>query len=199
MKYVALYARVSTQNQSTGLEAQIRALNAYCRDHGIEQFQVFQDEGISGAKERRPGLDSLMNAVTKGEVRTVIVYSFSRFARSTKHLLSALETFNQREITFISLSEALDTTTAAGKMVFTVLAAVAELERELVRERVRNGLSNAKAKGKVLGRPKQIKNLELIKHLANQNLSIREISKLVHCSPASVCREIKGTVSKSVA
>jgi DNA invertase Pin-like site-specific DNA recombinase len=198
MKHVALYARVSTGNQSTGLESQVRALRAYCESNGIKNYVVYSDEGISGAKENRPQLDRLMHAVTASEITSVVVFSFSRFARSTKHLLAALEVFNQNEVSFVSLSESLDTHSAAGKMVFTVLAAVAELERELVRERVRSGLCNARAKGKILGRPKTATNLSLIKLLSDQQMPLRAIAKLVGCSPATVCRELKSIVSKRI-
>ena len=84
----------------------------------------------------------------------VIVWRFDRFARSVSHLLRALETFKALGIDFVSYSEQMDTSTPAGKMVFTVLGAVAELERSLIAERVRAGLRNARAKGKRLGRPR---------------------------------------------
>jgi DNA invertase Pin-like site-specific DNA recombinase len=84
----------------------------------------------------------------------VIVWKFDRFARSVSHLLRALETFQALGIHFVSLSESLDTSTPAGKMVFTVLGAVAELERSLIVERVKAGLRNARAKGRKLGRPR---------------------------------------------
>ena len=88
----------------------------------------------------------------------VVVWKFDRFARSTSHLLRALESFRDLGVEFVSLTEAVDTTTAAGKMVFVVLAAVAELERSLIVERVKAGLRNARAKGKRLGRPRIVVN-----------------------------------------
>ena len=198
-RHVALYARVSTGNQTTGLESQVRALNSHCETNNIKSFNLYSDEGISGAKASRPQLDQLVAAVNRGEVLTVVVYSFSRFARSTKHLLSALELFNSKGVGFVSLSEKIDTSTITGRFVFSILASVSELERELIRERVVNGLVNARAKGKTLGRPKRIINTALIRHLNLENMSIREIAKLVECSPATVCRELKNPVSKTVA
>lgn len=192
----ALYVRVSTNNQATGLESQSRALEDYCRANGVTDFKLFSDEGISGAREHRPGLDALMAAVDSGAVKTVVVYSFSRFARSTKHLLQALEHFQNHGVAFISLSERLDTSTPAGKMVFTVLAAVAELERQLIRERVKTGLHNARAKGKRLGAPKRVTNIDLMIHLASQGLPHRQIAKLVGCSQSTVSRELKKLDSK---
>ncbi len=92
---VAIYVRVSTARQSNGLESQERALVDYCKARGYHDFLIFKDENISGAKSSRPGLDRLMVAAEQGQIKSVVVYSFSRFARSTKHLLAALEQFNK--------------------------------------------------------------------------------------------------------
>jgi DNA invertase Pin-like site-specific DNA recombinase len=118
-KQVALYARTSLSTQTTGLEAQIRALRTYCQANGIVNFEVYSDEGVSGTKSSRPELDRLIGAVERGEVSAVIVYSFSRFARSVTHLLRALQQFEQHDVSFISVSENLDTRTSTGKFVFT--------------------------------------------------------------------------------
>jgi DNA invertase Pin-like site-specific DNA recombinase len=127
------------------------------------------DSGISGAKERRTQLDKLMADAHKRRFDVVVVWKFDRFARSVSHLLRALETFNSLGVAFVSLSESIDTSTPAGKMVFTVLGAVAELERSLIGERVKAGLANARAKGVRLGRPplKQLTSDE-IKHLRRE-------------------------------
>lgn len=189
-KKIALYARVSTLSQSAGLEAQVEALKQYCQKSGIVNFQVYCDEGISGAKASRPSLDSMMEAARNGEISQVVVYSFSRFARSTKHLLLALEEFDQLGVQFVSLSEALNTNTPIGKTVFSILASISELEREMIRERVRNGLQNAVRKGRRLGRTKT-RNSNLIRELARQSYSQREIAKLVGCSKTTVQRELR--------
>ncbi len=107
----------------------------------------------------------------------VIVWKFDRFARSVSHLLRALETFNALGISFVSLSEQMDTTTPAGKMVFTVLGAVAELERSLIVERVRAGLRNARAKGKTLGRPRAAVDIARIDRLRASGLSWPKIAR----------------------
>jgi DNA invertase Pin-like site-specific DNA recombinase len=114
----------------------------------------YLDEGISGAKDSRPELNRLMADASRRRFDVVAVWRFDRFARSVSHLLRALEQFNALGIAFVSLSEQIDTTTPTGKMIFTVLGAVAELERSLIAERVRAGLRNARAKGKRLGRPR---------------------------------------------
>jgi DNA invertase Pin-like site-specific DNA recombinase len=148
---VALYARVSTSNgQDPAM--QVRELQEYCKLRGWRIYDEYVDRE-SGAKDSRSQLNRLMADAHRRRFGLVAVWKFDRFARSTSHLLRALETFRSLGIEFLSLSEAIDTTTPAGKMTFTVLGAVAELERSLIAERVRAGLRNAKAKGKRLGRP----------------------------------------------
>lgn len=194
-KHVALYARTSTSVQTTGLEAQIRALKTYCQSQGIDSFKVYSDEGVSGTKANRPQLDHLMTAVESGEISAVVVYSFSRFARSVTHLLQALHKFEQSHVSFISVSENLDTRTSTGKFVFTILAAMAALEREILVERVKTGLINAKAKGKRLGRPKKRPD-ELIKELLLRGFSYRKIASIAKCSHWSIAEVAKAMRSE---
>jgi len=189
MKFVALYARVSTLNQESGLEAQVRALESYCKTNGIKSFKIYSDE-VSGRKSKRPGLDAMIADVEGGLVTAVVVYSLSRFSRSVKHLLESIDRLSQLKVGFVSLTEALDTKTPSGRAVITILSAVAQLERELIVERVKNGLANAKAKGRRLGRPKK-RNGELIKALHAKGMSHRQIAKLARCSTWAVCEELK--------
>jgi DNA invertase Pin-like site-specific DNA recombinase len=133
---------------------QTRELQEYCERRGWQVIGEYVDLGISGAKEKRPELDRLMADAHRRHFDAVVVWKFDRFARSVSHLLRALETFKALGVEFVSLSEQVDTSTPMGKMIFTVLGAVAELERSLIAERVRAGLRNAKAKGKRLGRPR---------------------------------------------
>lgn len=188
-KRTALYVRVSTANQSSGLESQLRALEAFCAQHGVTNHVVYSDEAVSGAKSSRPGLDRMLQDCRSGTIDQVIVYSFSRFARSTKHLIEALEFFGAHSIAFVSLSERLDTNSASGRAIFTILSAISQLERELIVERVKNGLVNARAKGKQLGR-KRTRNGELIRELASQGWSQRKIAKFAKCSKTTVSREL---------
>jgi DNA invertase Pin-like site-specific DNA recombinase len=150
----AIYARVSTSNNGQDPTMQTRELREYCERRGWQIVGEYVDLGISGAKEKRPELDRLMSDAHRRRFDAVIVWKFDRFARSVSHLLRALENFQALGIEFVSLSENVDTSTPTGKMVFTVLGAVAELERSLIAERVRAGLRNARAKGKRLGRPR---------------------------------------------
>jgi len=149
---VAVYARISTTNGQSP-QMQLAELRDYCRNRRWKLYGEFVDKGISGAKDSRPELDKLMEDAHRRRFDVVAVWKFDRFARSVSHLLRALETFRSLGIEFISVSESIDTSTPAGKMVFTVLGAVAELERSLIGERVKAGLRTAKAKGKKLGRP----------------------------------------------
>ncbi len=183
------YCRVSTSLQNSGLESQVRQVRQFCDQMGIENVEIFTDENQSGAKQNRPALDRMMAAVRNNEVQQVIVPAFSRLARSTTHLLKALDEFKLHNVAFISLSERLDTSTAAGKMAFTVLAAVSQLERELIVERVKVGLANARAKGKLIGRKKQ-RNSEMIRALRRKGLAYRAIAELCGCSHGSVHAEI---------
>jgi DNA invertase Pin-like site-specific DNA recombinase len=133
---------------------QTRELREYCQRRGWElSGEPYVDVGISGAKEKRPELDRLMSDAHRRRFDVVAVWRFDRMARSVSHLLRVLETFQALGINFVSLSESIDTATPAGKLVFTVLGAVAELERSLIIERVRAGMRNAKAKGRAIGRP----------------------------------------------
>jgi len=151
---VAIYGRVSTTNHGQDIGMQTRDLEQFTTARGWSLVDSYLDVGISGSKDRRPELDRLMRDAHARKFDVVVVWRFDRFARSVSHLLRALETFQALGIAFVSLSESMDTTTPAGRMVFTVLGAVAELERSLIVERVRAGLRNARAKGKLLGRPR---------------------------------------------
>jgi DNA invertase Pin-like site-specific DNA recombinase len=172
---VAMYARVSTLNGQDP-ELQMRELREYADRRGWKLAGEYVDVGISGSKEKRPELDRLMADAHKRRFDAVCVWRFDRFARSVSHLLKALETFKALGIEFVSYSEQMDTSTPAGKMVFTVLGAVAELERSLIIERVKAGLRNARAKGKVLGRPRKVLDLKKIASLRAQGVGLRKIA-----------------------
>jgi DNA invertase Pin-like site-specific DNA recombinase len=150
----AIYATVSTAHNGQDPAIQTRELEEYCQRRGWELAGCYVDTGISGSKESRPELAKLMADAHRRRFDAVVVWKFDRFARSVSHLLRALETFKALGIDFVSLPEQVDTSTPTGKVVFTVLGAVAELERSLICEGVRAGIRNAKAKGKKLGRPR---------------------------------------------
>jgi len=156
---------------------QTREIRQFSEVRGWQLADEYVDSGISGAKDSRPELNRLMADAHKRKFDVVVVWKFDRFARSVSHLLRALETFNALGIAFISLSEQMDTTTPTGKMVFTVLGAVAELERSLIAERVRAGLRNARAKGKRIGRPRVTSDIVRISALRASGASWRTIER----------------------
>jgi DNA invertase Pin-like site-specific DNA recombinase len=149
MKRAALYARVSTYGQDP--ELQLRELREYYQKQGWELISESVDQISSG--KVRPNLERLLEAADRKEFDVLLVWKFDRVARSSIELCTILERLKKSGVSFTSLTEQIDTDTAAGKLVFTVLSAVAEMERSLIRERVRAGLRNARAKGKTLGRP----------------------------------------------
>jgi DNA invertase Pin-like site-specific DNA recombinase len=184
----AVYARVSTANNGQSPEMQLREIREYCNRRGWTVAGEYVDVGISGAKEKRPELDRLMTDAHRRRFDAVVVWKFDRFARSVSHLLRALETFQTLGIEFVSLSEQMDTSTPTGKMVFTVLGALAELERSLIAERVKAGLRNARAKGKTLGRPKVILDAARIASLRASGLGWKKISKELSVGVGTVLR-----------
>ena len=184
---LGIYARVSTNRQCP--ESQLLPLREYATARGFEIVSEYVDV-ISGSKDSRPELARLMADAAKRRLDAVAVWKFDRFARSTRHLVTALEQFNALGVDFISLSESIDTSTPMGKMVFTVLAALAELELSLIRERVVMGLERAKAQGKVLGRPRVETSEEQLLALSEQGLSSRQIAEQLNLSPSTVLRRL---------
>ncbi len=168
----AIYARISTNNGSQSPEMQLDALREYCQARRLVIFKEYVDEGISGAKDKRPALNQLMDDAKKRKFDIVLVWKFDRFARSTKHLITALEEFKALGIDFISYSENIDTSTPMGKTMFTIVGAIAELERSLICERVKAGLQAAIKRGKRLGRPGKKIDLRKFNMLRSNGLSV---------------------------
>jgi DNA invertase Pin-like site-specific DNA recombinase len=185
---VAIYARVSTTNHGQDVTLQTRELRQFSEARGWKFAGEYVDSGVSGTKDSRPELNRLMADAHKRRFDVVCVWRFDRFARSVSHLLRALETFKALGIDFVSFSEQMDTSTPAGKMVFTVLASVAELERSLIVERVRAGLRNARAKGKTLGRPRVAVDAARIGRLRTQGLSWAKIAGQLGVGEGTVYR-----------
>ena len=186
---IALYARVSTDGQNP--EVQLAALRAHATQRGWEILEEFVDHGFSGAKERRPALDRLMKAVWTGQFQAVLVWRFDRFARSVKHLLTALEQFRALNVHFISLQEQFDTSTPIGHAMFTIIGAMAQLERDMIRERVKAGLAQARAKGVRLGRPTVRIDPAALALLHDQGLSFPEIARRLRCSRSTLKRRLR--------
>jgi DNA invertase Pin-like site-specific DNA recombinase len=155
---------------------QMRDLRAYCTARGFTISREYVDIGQSGAKDSRPQLNELMADARKRKFDSILVWRFDRFARSTKHLLLALEEFRSLGIQFVSYQENIDTNSPLGQALFTIVSAVAQLERDLIRERVVAGIRNARANGRQLGRPRRIVSHEHILQLRKEGNSIRQIS-----------------------
>jgi len=181
---VALYARVSTTDQST--DSQLLDLRRYVRERGWDIFREYVDEGISGSKDSRPALNELMNDAKKRRFDVVLVWRFDRFARSTKHLILALEEFKNLGIDFVSFQENIDTSSPLGSAIFTIISAVAQLERDIIAERVKAGLRRARENGKKLGRPRVAVDTEKIHRLRSKGLSLRAIAKETGVSRTTV-------------
>jgi DNA invertase Pin-like site-specific DNA recombinase len=173
-------------------------LRQFADARGWRLVDEYVDAGISGAKDSRPELNRLMADAHKRRFDVVCVWRFDRFARSVSHLLRALETFKALGIDFVSFSEQMDTSTPAGKMVFTVLGAVAELERTLIAERVRAGLRNARAKGKKLGRPRLSVDATKMSRLQREGWSLRKIAAELGCSHALVHKSLANSRIASI-
>lgn len=174
-KRVAIYARVSTRDQHP--ENQLLELRRYAEARGWTVADEFVDKGVSGAKDHRPALTALMAAARKRKVDVVLVARFDRFARSVRHLVTALEEFRALGVAFVASGDAIDTTTPTGLMTFHIIAAMAQFERSLIQERIYAGLRRARAQGKRLGRPPKLIDAERVSALRQQGLSLRAIAR----------------------
>jgi DNA invertase Pin-like site-specific DNA recombinase len=195
---VAIYTRVSTNDQS--VQMQSFDLKGYCQQRGFEVYKEYSDQGVSGTKDKRPALDELMDDARKKKFDAVLCWRFDRIARSTKHLITALEEFRHLNIDFISYQENIDTSSPLGKAMFTIVSAIAELERNILLERVRAGLKRAKENGAILGRPRRLDlDIKKLQEMRNkEKLSLREIAKRVKASPATVYKSLKNKGHKTL-
>jgi DNA invertase Pin-like site-specific DNA recombinase len=183
---VGLYCRVSTGDQTC--ENQLRELRAHAQQRGWPIAEEYVDTGFSGAKESRPALDRLMKAAWAGKFQTVLVWRFDRFARSTKHLVTALETFRSLQVGFVSLQEQIDTATPLGQAMFTIISAMAQLERDVIRDRVLAGLRRAKSQGRRLGRPRVAFDRARANRLLAEGQSVRTVAKLLGVNRMTLTR-----------
>ena len=157
-KKVALYLRVSTVEQDT--TNQRRELEAVAERHGWEIVTIFEDNGVSGFKTKRPGLDQLMKAVSRREIEMVMAWSVDRLGRSLQELLDVLTELQAKKVDLYLHVQGVDTSTSSGKAMFQMLGVFSEFEREIIRERVLSGMARAKSQGKHCGRPKTTPEVE---------------------------------------
>jgi len=151
---VAIYARVSTKEQST--ETQVTQLTTYCQSRGWTDVVVFRDDGISGVRDNRPELDKLRERMLHGEFSSVVVSKMDRLGRSLGMILRFWDDADAAGVRVIVIDQGIDTSTPAGRLQRNMLAALAEFERELILERTRAGITRARALGKKFGAPRRI-------------------------------------------
>ena len=180
--FVFGYARVSTEQQN--LDRQLDMLQKY----GVD---FIYNEKMTGTKRNRPELEKLLERLTEGD--TVVVGSLSRLGRSTKDLIWLMETFNSKGVNLISLKESIDTTTSTGKLLFTLMSAIAQFERDVIADRTREGLNSARARGRKGGRPRtdSEKLRKAIKLYNTQQYSLAEIENMTGVKRSTLYRGIR--------
>lgn len=178
------YARVSTDEQN--LDLQRTALE------GAGCERIFEDHGISGGATRRPGLSEALSAMSAGNV--LVVWKLDRLGRSLSHLVSLLDDLSKRGVGFASITESIDTTTAGGRLVFHMMAALSEFERSIIVERTKAGMAAAKRRGKRLGRPAKL-TPEHLDHaralLVSGEHTRRSVAKLLGVNESTLRRRLK--------
>lgn len=186
----AIYARVSTKDKGQTHDMQLDALKPFILSRGWELVGIYSDT-ISGTKDSRPQLDLLMAHARARKLDCICVWRFDRFARSTKHLLLALDEFNSLGVQFVSLTEQLDTTTSMGKAMFTIMAAFGQLERDLIAERVKTKVQQLIANGAKWGAPKKVFRRDEALAELTAGASLRATAKKYEVSHMTLARELK--------
>jgi len=197
----AIYARCSTHDKGQDPELQLVPLREYCEKRGFSIAGEFVDNGISGKQERRPQLDMVIQAARKRQIDVVIVWKLDRFGRSLKHLITALDELSALGIGFISYRDNLDLSTAQGRLMFHIIGAMAEFERELIGERVKAGLDNARRKGKRIGRA-PVPPVDLARiidtHIKNPSLTIRALADSLGMKRGVVHKTLQNYKSEAI-
>jgi DNA invertase Pin-like site-specific DNA recombinase len=179
----AIYARVSTNDQTC--ENQLLELRRYCEARGWQSTE-YVDEGISGAKDRRPALDQLMTDAKRRKLDVVVCWKLDRFGRSLAHLITAIQTLTDSGVGFTSIGEGIDTRSATGRLMLGILGSFAEFERERIRERIHAGLARARRQGQRLGRRHERINALDLERV--RGLSVREAAKVLRVPPSRIHR-----------
>ena len=190
-KRVAIYTRISTGDGQQTIDNQLRDLNLAAERMGWEIVAHYSDEGISGAKgrDRRPGLDAMLKAITRKEFDMVAAWSVCRLGRSLQHLVSLLGDLNSKNVDLYLHVQALDTSTPSGRAMFQMLGVFSEFERAMISERVKSSLARLREQGKVLGRkPLDPRTVEKIKTSLAQGISINATAKTLKIGVATVHR-----------
>jgi DNA invertase Pin-like site-specific DNA recombinase len=184
----ALYARVSTIEQTA--ENQLAVLRSFTAARGWQAHE-YVDTGISGSRERRPALDAMMAAVRARKLDIVACVKLDRLARSTHHLVTLSKELEALRVDLVVLDQAIDTSVPSGRLMFHVLAAIAEFERDLIRDRVLAGLRRAKAQGRRLGRPRvHHVDVDRVRALLSEGLSLCAVARKLQLHPTTVSRAV---------
>jgi DNA invertase Pin-like site-specific DNA recombinase len=189
-KSVAIYARVSTDKQK--VEMQLAELREYGERAGWKIYREFIDEGYTGKDTARPAFKEMLDEARRRKFDLLLVWKLDRLSRSLKDLITTLDELGHLGIDFISYDNKIDTSSPTGKLVFQVIGAVAEFERNIISERVKAGLRNAQRNGKRLGRPPVPPiTIEKAKALRSEGLSYRKIGKRLGISEGMVRKGLK--------
>ncbi len=190
MKKVGLYTRVSRYDKDQNPENQLIKLREFAAGHGWEIVKIYIDHA-SGAKTSRTGFDQMLKDARARRFSAILIVRIDRLARSTRHLLNIVDDLTKRGVELICTDQEIDTTTPSGKLLFTVLGAVSEMELDLIRERTKDGLARAVADGKRLGRPPSPALTERILELKQEGHSLREIGDTVGLSHQAVKQRLR--------
>lgn len=189
-KIVAIYARVSTDKQK--VDMQLNQLREFVKRSGWVIYQEYIDQSYTGTNTSRPAFLQMMTEARRRKFDVLLVWKLDRLSRSLKDLINTLDELGSCGIDFVSYDNNLDTSTPTGKLVFQIVGAVAEFEKDIIRERVIAGLSNAKQKGKRLGRPPISNKLyEQAKILRSQGLSFRSIENKLGVNEGTIRKKLK--------
>ena len=188
---VGVYARVSTHDQTA--ENQLLELRRYVEARGWTAVE-YVDQGVSGAKDRRPALDQLVADVRRHRVQGVVCWRLDRLGRNLRHLVLLLDDWQSRGVAFITLGEGIDTSTPAGRLVAGVLGSIAEFERARIQERIHAGLARAKAHGKRIGRPR----LAPLPMTAPAGLTVRDAAAAWGVSKSTAARRLREGLAPDV-
>ena len=189
---VALYARVSTSGHGQDVGLQIDELRQIAVQRRWTIIEEFVDEGVSGSKESRPALDSLMEAAKLGKLDLLVVWKLDRLGRSLQHLLGLLDDLTRLGVGFVSVRDSgIDTTSPQGRLLLHLLGAFAEFERAMIQERVIAGVRRAQAKGKHCGRPVVEMDLRPALSMLANGYGLKAISKSLDVSRATLRRRLE--------
>ncbi len=188
---VALYARVSTLHRGQDAGLQLDELRAVAAQRGWQVVGEYVDEGVSGTKTSRPGLDRMLADAQAGKVDVVAVWKLDRLGRSLQHVLATLDQLAQQGVSFVSLRDAgLDSTTPAGRLFTAMIGAFAAFERDLIQERVLAGVRRAQAAGKHCGRPRVELDLRPATALLKEGRGLKDVARILKVPRATLRRRL---------